>query len=141
MPSASFIRCAARSSTRRLSHTTTRPRAGEHGTPTHVAERTREALERYRAGPNAYVDAHAWYFTPASFQELLEMLALLGHTKPRVTRLNPTLRDSNELWVALEARALRNAVRLAANRVLACSRRTPHGLRREGGAVSNDQPV
>jgi hypothetical protein len=76
--------------------------AGDHGSPPNVGERTRQALERYRADPNAYVDVQAWYFTPTSFKELLDLLHELGHTSLRVSRIYPTLRDGNEFWAALE---------------------------------------
>lgn len=79
--------------------------AGEHAAPPDVAARTREALERYRAEPDIYVDVHAWYFTPTTFEALMAALHELKHTKLRVTRIYQTLKDRNEFWAALEAPA------------------------------------
>jgi SAM-dependent methyltransferase len=76
--------------------------AGDHGEPSNVVERTRQVLDRYRVDPSAYVDVHAWYFTPTTFSELIGLLRELEYTAFRVSRVYPTLRDGNEFWAVLE---------------------------------------
>jgi SAM-dependent methyltransferase len=76
--------------------------AGERAQPPDVVKRAREVLSRYRAAPNDYVDVHAWYFTPATFAEIIRLLQELGHISLRVARMYPSLLNNNEFWVALE---------------------------------------
>ncbi len=76
---------------------------GEHRAPPRVPERTREAVLRYRSDPTAYVDVHAWYFTPTSFNELMRLLRELEYIELRVAAIYPTLENANEFWAILEA--------------------------------------
>lgn len=86
---------------------TTRTRAsqhwlGRHGVRPRVAERALEALERYQSQPDLELDLLDWYFTPTSFQEVVTLLGELGHTRLRVARLYPALKNSDEFWAVLE---------------------------------------
>lgn len=50
----------------------------------------------------AFVDVHAWYFTPDSFKQIMQLLQLLSFTKFKIERIYNTLYDSCEFWVILK---------------------------------------
>jgi hypothetical protein len=76
--------------------------AGQSAEPVRLVERAAEVLSRYRAEPDAYIDVHAWYFTPTTFGEIIGLLRELGLTSLRAARVYPTLKNHNEFWAALE---------------------------------------
>jgi SAM-dependent methyltransferase len=53
---------------------------GDHGEacPRDLTRRLRVAMEDHEAAQGAYMDVHAWYFTPDSFRQLMATLAELG---------------------------------------------------------------
>jgi SAM-dependent methyltransferase len=65
------------------------------------AEPVRQALQEYRSSNGAYVDVHAWYFTPDSFLHLVRLLHALGLTALQVERLYRSRRNHLEFWAIL----------------------------------------
>lgn len=76
---------------------------GDHGSVEKVGARALQALRTYREDSDAYVDVHAWYFHPGSFEELIGILCELKHSTLRVERVYPTLENANEFWAVLES--------------------------------------
>ncbi len=60
----------------------------------------RQLIEEYHAR-TGYLDAHAWQFTPASFRQLMQVLARAGLVSLTVERVHETLNGSNEFYVVL----------------------------------------
>jgi SAM-dependent methyltransferase len=79
--------------------------AGQHGAPPDVAAQVLKAVARYRDEPDLYVDVHAWYFTPTTFEQIMGLLRELKLTTLTVSRIYPTLKNSTEFWAVLEAPA------------------------------------
>lgn len=77
---------------------------GDHGAPIYKAnpERLREALETYLNSAGAYLDTHAWQFTPESFRDMLQVLHKIEFSPFRVLRVYPTLRGALEFYAVLE---------------------------------------
>ena len=75
---------------------------GDHGEPNYKSNR-----ELFRAAvgfaqyDTAYVDSHAWQFTPDSFREIVTLLHELRLSPFSVTRLYATTFGSNEFYVVL----------------------------------------
>lgn len=61
----------------------------------------RDAANEWRAAKGSYIDVHAWYFTPNSFMEMIELLNGLELIQLRLERLYPTRRVANEFWAVL----------------------------------------
>ena len=61
-----------------------------------------EAVAMCEQNPGVYIDTHAWQFTPATFVEILKMLAELRLSRFKIERTYPTLHGSNEFYVVLE---------------------------------------
>jgi len=59
-----------------------------------------QIIAEYRAR-TGYLDAHAWQFTPASFRQLLQVLARAGLVSFTVERLYETLSGTNEFYAVL----------------------------------------
>ena len=59
------------------------------------------AWREYEMARGAYIDVHAWYFTPDSFNQIMGLLNALGLTQLKVERLYPTQRGSVEFWAVL----------------------------------------
>lgn len=57
------------------------------------------AVNEWRQAEGKYIDVHAWYFTPDSFIELVDLLVRLGYIKLKVDKLYTTTFGSNEFWV------------------------------------------
>jgi hypothetical protein len=75
---------------------------GDHGTHAHdFSVRVRRALDEYYASPLAYVDVHAWYFTPDTFRSVVTLASEASGLGLRVDRVYATRRFSNEFWVIL----------------------------------------
>jgi len=76
--------------------------AGDHGDPAKDrAARVRAALDRHEAAAGAYVDVHAWQFTPASFRAAIDTLAALGLIGLEVGEVYDTARNRNEFCAVL----------------------------------------
>lgn len=80
-----------------------------------VANKVHAAVNEFLRDQQAYVDVHAWQFTPLSFARIAELLFQLKLIPFRVARIFHTLRNSNEFFVILEkttdeVRSLREAV-------------------------------
>lgn len=56
----------------------------------HSYDRYKEYLERHSRGTQEYVDAHAWHFTPASFEMVVIELNALGLINFRIENYAPT---------------------------------------------------
>ncbi len=76
---------------------------GDHGVMpiTESRDGVRRAIAAYEADPEAYIDVHAWQFTPRSCRTLLQILEELGLTRLRLTSLQPTVRPRNEFCAVL----------------------------------------
>jgi SAM-dependent methyltransferase len=75
---------------------------GDHGCyREHYDVRAEAARREYDAAGGAYIDVHAWYFTPESARAVLAKLRQLGHTRFVVERVYATRRDTNEFWMIL----------------------------------------
>lgn len=66
------------------------------------ADAVRKGIEEWRAAKGGYIDVHAWYFTPDSFAQIIDLLYALGLIKLQVERLYPTRRNSLEFWAILK---------------------------------------
>ena len=64
------------------------------------------AIAQYEQAPDDYVDVHAWYFSPATFRQNINLLRELEYTGLTVSRLYPTLRERNEFWAVLKSSPL-----------------------------------
>ncbi|WP_244292996.1 bifunctional 2-polyprenyl-6-hydroxyphenol methylase/3-demethylubiquinol 3-O-methyltransferase UbiG [Stappia sp. TSB10P1A] len=51
---------------------------GDHGTLEHTVARTRNAIQEWEQSKGAYIDVHAWRFTPESFTQIITTLNGLG---------------------------------------------------------------
>ena len=79
--------------------------AGDHGDATeNRAERIAAALREISDASGAYIDVHAWYFTPPSFRGIIGDLHAGGFTGFTVQRMFPTRPNSNEFWCILQGR-------------------------------------
>ncbi|CAA2160573.1 Ubiquinone biosynthesis O-methyltransferase [Methylobacterium brachiatum] len=54
------------------------------------------------ANEGAYIDSHCWFYTPASFLELIEGAALLERFDFLLTHIEPTLEGEFEFFVSLQ---------------------------------------
>jgi SAM-dependent methyltransferase len=78
--------------------------AGDHGPDGGpcIAKNVRAAVNEFLFDRQAYVDVHAWQFTPQSFVSILECLIELRLIPLRLVRVFHTVRGSNEFFVILE---------------------------------------
>jgi SAM-dependent methyltransferase len=76
---------------------------GNHGRPNIEAtiEPLKQAIAECRANPERYIDVHAWQFTPASFHQVINLIADLGWTSLRPIVAFPTVRPRNEFCAVL----------------------------------------
>ncbi len=64
-------------------------------------------IERLQIGMDSYreqgfvKDEHAWYFTPESFESIINDLNALGLINLQIERIYPTMRNSVEFWAIL----------------------------------------
>ena len=64
-------------------------------------------IERLQIGMDSYQeqgfvkDEHAWYFTPETFESIINDLNKLGLINLKIERMYPTMRNSLEFWVIL----------------------------------------
>jgi SAM-dependent methyltransferase len=81
--------------------------AGDHEDPDYrfgVAERAQAAIREFVEAGGAYIDVHAWQFTPDSFFLLIDQLAQMGMSPLKIDKVFCTTRDKNE-FAAVLARA------------------------------------
>jgi len=73
------------------------------GDPAHRidAAAVRNAITEWRDSQGAYVDVHAWRFTPNSFADMMRLLKELELSPFEVERLYPSRLNSNEFWAVL----------------------------------------
>ena len=77
--------------------------AGDHGDPNESrASRISSAIQEISDANGAYIDVHAWYFTPRSFREVITDLSVTKHISFSVQRMFPTRPNSNEFWAILQ---------------------------------------
>lgn len=78
--------------------------AGDHGRPAWREEPSvlGEAYRFCTEHPDAYLDTHAWQFTPSTFREIVDTLFTLGLSPLRPARVYETVRDSIEFYAVLE---------------------------------------
>jgi len=76
--------------------------ANDHGTyMENVESRIREGLTAFAEANGAYMDVHAWFFTPRSLRLLVLALQSLGYTSLELERIYPTRQNANEFWFVL----------------------------------------
>ena len=68
-------------------------------------DRIAPAILEWRKALNegAYLDVHAWCFTPDSFVQLIDALNQLGYIRLKIERLYPTRCNACEFWVILQS--------------------------------------
>jgi SAM-dependent methyltransferase len=77
--------------------------AGDHGDHNeNRASRIASAIQEISDANGAYIDVHAWYFTPRSFREVITDLSATKHISFSVQRMFPTRPNSNEFWAILQ---------------------------------------
>ncbi|MCL6655303.1 hypothetical protein A6R70_23805 [Agrobacterium rubi] len=78
--------------------------AGDHGDPneSNRFERARSAIETHHNAAGAYVDVHAWQFTPSSFRTLISALSREGIITLDVLRVYETVWGQYEFCAVLE---------------------------------------
>lgn len=59
------------------------------------------AIREFDQAAGQYIDVHAWYFTPDSFCNLIDLLHALGLTQLKIERLYRTMRGRVEFWAVL----------------------------------------
>lgn len=79
--------------------------AGDHGEIDQDAANRRiaSAIKEYDAANGAYIDTHAWRFTPGSFRQIVKALVGLGLIELDAVRVYNTPRDRLEFCAVLEA--------------------------------------
>lgn len=60
------------------------------------------ALKEWRSAHGAYIDVHAWYFTPQSFVKIIELLCQLNYISFEIEEIYPTRKNSHEFWAVLK---------------------------------------
>ncbi len=79
---------------------------GDHGEPG-VRVEGRDRIQLLKSTTNevmtgtAYIDSHAWQFTPDSFRTIIKTVSEMGVCPLRIERIYSTLRDSNEFYAVL----------------------------------------
>ena len=76
---------------------------GSHGGKRRdVESATKQAVQEWTTSNGAYVDAHAWQFTPKSFAEVVAALGSLGYISMRAARVYSTPVGRLEFCAVLE---------------------------------------
>ena len=73
---------------------------GQHGVLDNITERIKNAITEYVT--NEYVDVHAFYFTPASFSQIISLLNQLGYIDFKINKLHDTPPNNIEFYCVLE---------------------------------------
>jgi SAM-dependent methyltransferase len=84
---------------------------GNHGDPAHNPEypnsdridRLHIAMRNYLEDNGVIKNEHAWYFTPDTFQSIIQDLNNLGLIKLRIERMYPSMLNSGEFWTILRS--------------------------------------
>lgn len=66
--------------------------------PAIAPDRVQNAISEWHNSGGAYIDVHAWYFTPSSFVEIMDSLYAIGKTNFVVETIYETRFGSNEFW-------------------------------------------
>ncbi len=78
---------------------------GDHGDPCEDrSSRLQAAIDELARAGDAYIDVHAWQFTPESFTTVMADLADADLSPFDVERLYPTTRNQFEFWAILRKR-------------------------------------
>lgn len=64
--------------------------------------KVRDAIDEWRSAEGRYLDTHAWYFTPDSFGEIVDLLNRLNFISLSAERIYSTRFGSNEFWAILK---------------------------------------
>ncbi len=77
---------------------------GDHGEPAYNADVNRllHGINALLFSDGAYVDSHAWQFTPETFQEIVELLSAIGYSVFKPVKIYPTAHNSNEFYAVLQ---------------------------------------
>jgi len=73
---------------------------GDHGKLENTSQKIKAAMEEYHTG--AYIDVHAWCFTPDSFAEIVTLLEQMDYIDLAINKIYPTPYKSLEFYVKLE---------------------------------------
>ena len=78
--------------------------SGDHGEPAYKSNPGvfRDALQTVLASGGAYLDSHAWQFSPSSFAEILRILFDIEMSPFRVLRVYPTMHGGIEFYAVLQ---------------------------------------
>lgn len=83
---------------------TARHWAGDHGVEPNCTDgRLTLAINRLQEAGDAYIDVHAWKFTPTSFSAVIGALSIAGIHPMRIERVYDTPAGRNEFGVVLRA--------------------------------------
>ena len=76
--------------------------AGDHGgAEKTAASRVTQAINEFEASAGTYVDVHAWCFTPAGMEGIIEFFHDNGTVDLQLERMYPTRAPNNEFWMIL----------------------------------------
>jgi len=76
---------------------------GDHGNPErNRTTRVKAALDEYEAANGAYIDVHAWYFTPPAFRSIVTTLRESGLIGLEIAGIYHPARDRNEFCAILK---------------------------------------
>ena len=73
---------------------------GDHGSIDGSPEKIQEAIREYNTG--AYIDVHAWYFTPATFVKIMKTLNELDMVDLAISEIHTTPYLNLEFYAVLE---------------------------------------
>ncbi|MCU0429656.1 MAG: class I SAM-dependent methyltransferase [Cytophagaceae bacterium] len=73
----------------------------DHGSIQNLKDRIRNALKEYENANGKNIDVHAWYFTPDSFVEIIQLLNQLDFIELSVKEIIPTKYGSVEFFAVL----------------------------------------
>lgn len=80
--------------------------AGDHGDPEkNRASRLTSAVQEISGANGAFIDVHAWYFTPQSFRQIITDLSATQHIPFSIQTMFPTRPYANEFWTILQKHA------------------------------------
>lgn len=74
----------------------------DHGSIQNLEERILKAIKEFEEAKGKNIDVHAWYFTPNSFVEIIEVLNNLKYINLSVQEIIPTKYGSVEFFAVLK---------------------------------------